>query len=620
MVILEVEYPPPIDKETKSSNNVNLVKEKKNINNKKVKIQNKIFNSLKIEKTPEKKSVELSKFDKFAINIKTKKAENNLKPSKDFTPTNPFPMYNSANPPVKKKLSSPKLDNILVSKKTIESKYETEKSTGVFLTLETNETSIHNSNCTNFIYSHYNKGIFKNKSHYKSCSINNSQNQSKLNNSLSIDYSMKMIDLMEKMKNFLIISTQNQSLFLKSDPRSNSNQETPNFALKYMKKNHSEDFDLLTNNLYLELNKNYDILHTNKINRLYKDIDSIYKGSCDLNESAKNNFMYSSVEAVFSENIKFESTRANIDSINLIANKMESLYIKLFQICKDCLSEINTIIFESFDNDNENSRSNSNNMFSKVSNEDINKYNSEDRYNKKLDINIETIIQNNVLKNKKSSSQIINQALNLKKNVYDDRYKSAEKAKIDLKFGLEEEKISEERNNSDKKNKLIQEKLETLKNLKQKKEQIMNSQRTVKFDETGSKNTTKTLKNANMTEIDPSEINENVLEIYIPQSNICEVNKPVTNNNNYRLYTSEEQDSFKFNPDSQVILHLDNDSDLMNSPKNLLKNDNLVNEEIIEKSLNETILDTGNSFMKNHRRSRSSIIEKQVYTYSIKPK
>ena len=148
----------------------------------------------------------------------------------------------------------------------------------------------------------------------------------------------------------------------------------------------------------------------------------------------------------------------------------------------------------------------------------------------------------------------------------------------------------------------------------------MNSQRTVKFDETGSKNTTKTLKNANMTEIDPSEINENVLEIYIPQSNICEVNKPVTNNNNYRLYTSEEQDSFKFNPDSQVILHLDNDSDLMNSPKNLLKNDNLVNEEIIEKSLNETILDTGNSFMKNHRRSRSSIIEKQVYTYSIKPK
>ena len=42
-------------------------------------------------------------------------------------------------------------------------------------------------------------------------------------------------------------------------------------------------------------------------------------------------------------------------------------------------------------------------------------------------------------------------------------------------------------------------------------------------------------------------------------------------------------------------------------------------EDNIEKTLNDTVIETGNSFMKNHRRSRSQVIQKQLYTYSIKP-
>ena len=132
-----------------------------------------------------------------------------------------------------------------------------------------------------------------------------------------------------------------------------------------------------------------------------------------------------------------------------------------------------------------------------------------------------------------------------------------------------------------------------------------------------------------MTEIDPSEMNENVIQIQIPQSNICEVNKPVTNNNNnFKIYNSEVEEN-TFQGDSQIILHFDDfnldfeeeklNEDLKNSIEKNEQENPIEKDEIIEKTLNDTVIETGNSFMKNHKRSRSLVIQKQLYTYSIKP-
>ena len=539
-------------------------------------------------------------------------------------------MHNSTNS--KKKQISPKIEFTVNSCKLDQiktnlpdNKNETEKSTLVPMTSD-NETSIYNqSNSPNMIYSHYNKGMYKNQFHYKSNSINSSisQNQSKIRNSLSIEYTIKIIVLMEKMKNFLIISSQNQSLLFNKADDTNSilnmvKMPIPTFGGKHTKKNLSEDFDLLTNKLYLELNRNNDFIWNNKINRFYSEIDCIYKGSSDLNETVKNN-MYSTLE-ISNESIRFESTRVNLESINQTADKMECLYHKLFNVCKDCMTEIKTIIFESYDNEiykNNNSNINQD-TYAKVSSNEINpKIKKEEKFNEELKNKEETQYENNTKINYSKSKTF---SETYKKEIAKFEIKSTEKPT---------ENVVKFENNSEEKNKMINDKLEMLKNLKEKKEQILgNFGKTVKFDE-NTKMINKTMKNGNMTEIDPSEINENVIQIQIPQSNICEVNKPVSNNN-YKQYTSEAEENI-FPGDSQIILHFDdynNDfedekaPDLKSEIEKNIQDYPLIQHEMednIEKTLNDTVIETGNSFMKNHRRSRSQVIQKQLYTYSIKP-
>jgi hypothetical protein len=620
-----------------------------------VKPPGKKYNSLKPEKTPEKSLAEISKYEKNVTNMKSKKTDPNLNQINNKTLNIPqsIPIANSAVSQSKVKQVSPKVELTINSSKldhrrTQETTVGTEKSTLVPMTSETTESSIYNASSIqpNQIYMNYNKGISKGPFHHKtSSSINTnfSMNQSRIKTSFSVEYTYKIIDLMDKMKNFLIISSQNQGMFFKNleSPYADMglNIEIPFPTIgqsggKHMKKNLSEDFDLLTNKLYLELNKNNDFLRNNKISRFYNEIDGIYKGSSELNDSVRNN-LFSTIE-ISNESIRFESTRVNIESINESSDRMESLYHKLFNICKDCLIEIKSIIFENLD---ENSSQQGNSAVNKQISEDFNPV-------KKEDGNIGNIIKNNVLKNTKASTSnkentAVNRSkeMNIQKPVEEtkkvEKFKSADKLKTELpkkneiksaeKLKIsnininEENKKREEKVRSDDKNKLINEKLEMLKHLKEKKEQILN-QKSVKFDE-NTKIINKTGRFGNNTEIDPSELNENVITIQIPQSNICEVNKPVTDNNNFKVYTSEEEDG-TFQGDSEIILHFDDfdvEGDVSREIiKSSLKNHKELDENI-EKTLNDTVIETGNSFMKNHKRSRSQVIQKQLYTYTVKP-
>lgn len=560
--------------------------------------------------------------------------------------------FKQISPKVELTLSTCKIDQ----KKNQETISGTDKSTLVPLTSETIENSIYNPTSNilpNQIYTNYNKNLSREgPSHHKNSNstyTNVSLNQSKIKTSFSVEYTYKIIDLMEKMKNFLIISSQNQALFFtKGDNNLGENPFNIDIPFptigKHMKKNLSEDFDLLTNKLYLELNKNNDFLRTNKINRFYKEIDGIVKNCNDLNESIKNN-IFSTFENT-NESIKFESTRVNIESIIQTSDHMENLYHKLFNVCKDCLTEIKTLIFESLDdckieNKNDyNSNIDNNNPILKQNNDEIFKSRNEEFNIKSSMVKNKNLINkgNNETNSKKVKEPIDRTKFDSNMIIPEEKSKTAEKIKkkkVEIKT-TDKEKIDNHNNDKLKnvddpnkpedKNKMINEKLEMLKHLKEKKEQILN-QKTVKFDE-NTKIINKTGRIGNNTEIDPSELNENVLTIQIPQSNIYEVNKPVTDNNNFKLYTSEEDDN-TFQGDSEILLHFD-DLNMNNyeEEKEIIKNslehsheeEIKVVDENLEKTLNDTIIETGNSFIKNHKRSKSHTIQKQLFTYAIKPK
>ena len=99
------------------------------------------YNSFKQEKTPEKRIPDIAKYDKISSNIKNKKTDSNINTNKTTAPLIGIPMHYSSktkqiSPKVELTLNSTKLDP---KKVNYESKHETEKSTLVPLTSETNE-------------------------------------------------------------------------------------------------------------------------------------------------------------------------------------------------------------------------------------------------------------------------------------------------------------------------------------------------------------------------------------------------------------------------------------------------------------------------------------------------
>ena len=587
---------------------MNLIPEK-NSKNKIFKLQQpKKFNSLKSEKTPEKSIIITNNLDKNTVNLKFRTSttsllnQNSIPLNTNIANSN----QNTYNINYKKKQISPKVEMSILSNKSdpkksnflINTTSATEKSELQTIS-DNNFTSINANAHPNYLYSHYNKSIsnIKNSMFY-----NYSHNETINNNktSFSNDYSMKIIDLLDKMRNFLSITCQEPSLLINHDNKSKENFATlsTNFdglfpsANKHLKKNLSEDFDLLSNKLSLEY-MNINGLHSQnqKINLIFKEIEGIYNGSINLNESVKST-MFSTIENN-NETFIFESTKQNINQINSSSERMVLTYKKLFDICGECLKGIKAMILESFDSAETNKN---NNIQDNIKDKQIFNNQIKHEENKifvKENINIEKLFIENIIKN------------NMIKNII-SKNEEIKEIKDESKKNLAE------------KNKLINEKIEKLKCLKEKKEQILN-QKAVKFDESIFYSNHKPLrKNTNLTEIDPSEsiLNENVL-VKIPTSNICEVNKPTNENNNFKLYT-EEDDTFQ--GDSQIILHFEDFHNILDNKESNKEYENeFLEENQIEKTVNDTIIETGNSFIRSHRRSRSQVIQKQLYSYAVKP-
>lgn len=148
----------------------------------------------------------------------------------------------------------------------------------------------------------------------------------------------------------------------------------------------------------------------------------------------------------------------------------------------------------------------------------------------------------------------------------------------------------------------IKEKLEKLKILKEKKEQILSSKNT-KLDSV-KKNL---FDKMNFSEIDPSEsiLNENVM-INLPQSKIGEVNKPGNDPITiFKLSTGIDENSFQ--DDSQIILNFDSIKE-----KKRYREINC-NEKInIDKTVHDSIILSSRTINKYHKRSKSDCIKKQL--------
>ena len=598
-----------------SSNILNLIPEK-NSKNKIFKLhQPKKFNSLKLEKTPEKIITIINYLEKNNVNVKFRASATSLAITPLTTANIPNNNQNTFNINFKKKQDPPKVEMSITSNKSDPKKsIQVENTTSAtekselhtisdnnmnnFLnesnyfpfknTEQSNFTTITSNNANpqpNYVYSHYNKSL----NNYKSSMFNFSHNEITLKdkNSLTNDYSIKIIDLLDKMRNFLSITCNDPALLIHKKTDNYPNLST-NFdglfpsSATHLKKNLSVDFDLLSNKFSLEyMNLNSTQTQDQKINLFFKEIEGIYTGSVSLNERVKST-MFSTIENN-NEYYTYESTKQNINQINTSSERVILLYKKLFDICGECLNSIKTIILDSADN--KENQDNDGRVEKDVKYAKQNVKQEENKNFIKENFNIEKLFIENIIKN------------NLSKNEEKNEIKSAIK------------------NNLSDKKKLINEKIEKLKCLKERKEQILN-QKAVKFEESIVKSSHKLPRtNTNQTEIDPSEsiLNENAL-VKIPASNICEVNKPTNENNNYKLYT--EEDSFQ--GDSQIILNFgDFNNDLKKENNIDFEKEFFV--ENIEKTINDTIIETGNSYIRSHRRSRSQLIQKQLSSYSVKP-
>jgi len=302
----------------------------------------------------------------------------------------------------------------------------------------------------------------------------------------------------------------------------------------------------------------------------------------------------------------------SLDYININADKSEKQFKSLFDKCKDSLKDITELILKStsMQHFSENININNEPTRNKNPNENIvindcqleeeltrrvhyfqnNQQNNSN--NKEEPLN--TTVKDETIQPSKEEVVLNDKGLDNKSNIENIIKNNIIKASN--KIQIQQQLPNDNNTNT----LLINEKLEKLKHLKAKKEQILNKNRR---------------KNTGLTaDIDPSDscFNENV-EIRIPSSNMV-VNKPTNENNNFKLYTDE--DEIDFEEDSQIILHFDKFNEKMNMEGDI-ENDQ---ENKIDKAINDTIIEEGNSFLKAHKRSRSQIIQKQTFSYAVKPK
>ena len=413
----------------------------------------------------------------------------------------------------------------------------------------------------NFIFTNYNrefnKCLFGEKSTMHTRFSDNESTMIKT--MITDDHSYKIVDMLDKMKNLMNIVCKDSSvLFYESSHNSTITSTNADKIMSssqlYSKNSVFEDLDLRNiNNLMFDSYHKPEFLKKTMLENM--DIENIQKGCFDLRELIRSN----TDEMLDNEMpIQNNTTKNSVNQIIQNSEKVIELYNKLFQICLDSLNDISTIANDLGEKDTNIYKS------SFTFNNDERKA-IKDSFSKELVCKGTNIIEEKLLPHKKDA--------------------------------VIQNKDKEES---------IKDKIEKLRILKEKKEQLLNR---FSLNETSDNLLKDTVllkiqrRNTILSEIEDNSFNENVF-IKIPRSTFMEVKKPTDGLNNIKLYKPEVE--CFFNNDSHILINFDS-----------LKNQYEIDIQNMEKELliketdhyNDTVLDISNAIIKNHKRSKSHLIK-----------
>jgi hypothetical protein len=318
-----------------------------------------------------------------------------------------------------------------------------------------------------------------------------------------------------------------------------------------LNKNSSEELESIMslNRFSMDsVSRYYDISKKNNSN----DIEGIYRSCLELRDDIRSTINEYDEEEL--EDVYSNSTRQNIEQINTSSDKTMEIYTGLFDRCKDCLKDIKYSLFETINHG-------------------------------PYIININS----GSSKKCKSDKRVSLQSFDL------ENYSKTTQEMMIVNY------------HSQDKDDVIKEKLEKLKLLKEKKEQILSS-KNFKLDLV-KKNL---FDKINISEIDQSEsiLNENVL-IKLPPSKIGEVNKPGNEPITiFKLSTGIDENSFQ--DDSQIILNFDT----IKEKKRLIEM-NFQENINIDKTIHDSTILSSVNINKFHKRSKSDSKKKQINPNNI---
>jgi hypothetical protein len=371
------------------------------------------------------------------------------------------------------------------------------------------------------------------------------------------DNSYRIIDLLDKLKNYMTNACKDYTV-LYSDNKSSQSILNTNFdnllcspSENLLNKNSSEELESIMslNRFSMDsVSRFYDISKKNNSN----DIEGIYRSCLELRDDIRstiNEYDEKELEDVYSY-----STRQNIELINTSSDKTMEIFTGLFDRCKDCLKDIKYYLFETI---------------------------NDGPYN----INLNSGSSKKCKSDKRVSLQCFD---------IENYSKTTQEMMI-------------ENCHSQDKDDVIKEKLEKLKLLKEKKEQILSS-KNFKLDLV-KKNL---FDKINISEIDQSEsiLNENIL-INLPPSKIGEVNKPGNEPITiFKLSTGIDENSFQ--DDSQIILNFDTIKE-----KKILIEMNCQENINIDKTIHDSTILSRVNINKFHKRSKSDSMKKQINPNNI---
>jgi hypothetical protein len=377
-----------------------------------------------------------------------------------------------------------------------------------------------------------------------------------------VDFSDKIINLVEKISNFLIVSSeepnfiynQQDNCFVKKPfagfdeidflkPKSNHNR-----------KNLSANLDRVFIDNLMQSQKDYEI---NKLDMFYQEIESIYEMSQEIKESV----------AIAEIATKADQERRSDEQISLSTSAILNI-----EMIKD-YSDVRVSTYKRL-------LTSCNSNFKDISEEIL-----------------------------KTVSKMKSLEAGYFKN---DPYSDLQTPKKDVN----NTPTTSSNSGGKDKNSMINEKLEMLRHLKEKKDQILNENQNQKGKRNTRHNRTIKIKNIDgtMTEIDvinESCLNENVVVNFLPTSNINNVNKPSEQNLQYKKVFEEF--------DEEEAEEIEDKVNSMDESEMIINFDDCIDDEPLQETVkvpNDTVLQTCNDFMKSHKRSKSHLNGNPIVTAS----